>query len=129
MLNNDKTNLVTTNDINSWYVLYGVKRDDDRAALQFGGSTKFADWEFGLEGRLTLAIHLYSRTENPVSKAVTEQWFNDAAPWGENLFVPRVTSLYAKYSKGMFSANFKLRGLGTSATTPWFSDVSLSYKF
>lgn len=129
MSSNVQTNAVTTNAIDSWYTLYGVKRDDDRAFLEFGGSTKFADWEFGMTGRLGLGIALYKKTENPVTKSVAEQWLNDTAPWGEGLFTPIVKDLYLKYSKGMFTANLKLGGLGTSATAPWFSAVELSYKF
>lgn len=143
MINNVKTNVVTTNAISSWYTLYGVRRDDNRALMQFGGSTKFGDWEFGMDSRLAFTIALYKQTENPVNKSVQYQWMNDTAPWSEPLFIPIVKTIYLKYSKSMFSVTFNLInpdqergayedtgvGFGTDATKRWFYSVDFSYKF
>ncbi|URA10806.1 hypothetical protein [Thermospira aquatica] len=143
MLNNVATNIEVTNAQETWFTLYGVKRDDNRALLEFGGSTKFGDWEFGLNGRLSLTVALYTKVYNPVTKEVTEQVLNDIAPWSEPLFIPLVKTLYLKYSKGMFSVTFNLInpdqergsyedtaiGFGTDATKRWFYSVDFNYKF
>jgi len=143
MLNSVKKDIVVTNAINTWYTLYGVKRDDNRALMQFGGSTKFGEWEFGIDSRLALSIALYKQTEDPVTKSVTYQWMNDTAPWTEPLFIPIVKTIYLKYSKSMFSVTFNLInpdaergsyedsaiGFGTDATKRWFYSVDFNYKF
>jgi len=143
MQNNVATNIETTNAVESWYTLYGVKRDDNRALLQFGGSTKFGDWEFGVDSRLDFTVALYKETKNPVTKSVASQWLNDTAPWSEPLFIPIVKTIYLKYSKQMFSVQFDIInpdqergayedtgiGFGTDATKRWFYSVSFNYKF
>lgn len=143
MSSNTKTNIVTTNAVESWYTLYGVKRDDNRALMQFGGSTKFGDWEFGMDSRLDFTIALYKQTVDPNTKTVQSQWMNDTAPWSEPLFIPIVKTIYLKYSKSMFTVTFNLInpdqergayedtgvGFGTDATKRWFYSVDFSYKF
>lgn len=142
MQNNVATNIETTNAVESWYTLYGVKRDDNRALLQFGGSTKFGDWEFGMDSRLAFTVALYREAKDPVTGIVGSQWLNDTAPWSEPLFIPIVKSIYLKYSKQMFSVQFDIIGdqergsyedtgigFGTDATKRWFYAVSFNYKF
>lgn len=143
MLNNVETNIVTTNTQSSWITLYGVKRDDNRALMQFGGSTKFGDWEFGIDSRLDFSVSLYQETFEPSTGTKTTVVLNDTAPWSEPLFIPIVKTIYLKYSKSMFTVTFNIIkpdqergsyedtgvGFGTDATKRWFYSVDFSYKF
>ncbi len=132
----------------TWIALFGVKRDEHRALMEFGGSSKMGNWEVGIGARLS------SGTLLSYKEVGTGPWYSGgtdvktetkagtgSAPWGEKLFTATVNSLYLKYSVGMVSVKFNLRedlndqgvagtvgGLGTGAAQ-LFSSVELSYKF
>ncbi|NPV39623.1 MAG: hypothetical protein HPY78_10185 [Brevinematales bacterium] len=138
------------NKSESWIVLMGVKRDDNRALLEFGGSSKFGDWEFGMTARLCAALGITKTyyeglgtatigTSNPgLTMQNTDSWL----AWNPAVFSPLLKDVYLKYSKGMVEIKFNLyenndfgepnknqSAFGTTTADPLFASVELSYKF